>query len=474
MAEKEKEKKESERIKEELGINAETAWEKLEEGEQKKVWKLGDEYKQFLASAKTEREIVAWSIREIEKHGFKPLEKSNLKPGDKAWVHNKHKNLALLLMGKNGLENGLRVIVSHVDALRLDWKINPFYEDSGMALINLHYYGGIKKYHWVNTPLSLHGVVFLKDGKKLEINLGEKEEEPVFVISDLLPHVGIKAFLEKKASELIPGESLDAIGATIPLKEKDATEKIKLRLLKLLHEKYGLVEEDFFTAELQLLPAVKPKDIGFDGSLIGGYGHDDRACSFAGLKSILDVTGTPEHTCLLLFMDKEEIGSVGATGADSFFLENFVHELCTKLGTQKTAKKVLAEAYFISADVTAALDPKYKEFFDPANSSMVGYGVSIEKETGYGGKYDSSQASAEYMSFIRKLFNENKVVWQTGELGKVDEGGGGTVAKFFARYGCEIIDIGPPVLAMHSPFEVLSKVDLYQTYKAYKVFFESK
>ncbi len=474
MAEEKKQKKESELIKEKLARNEQSAWERLSEGELKKVWPLAEEYKQFLSDYKTEREIVAHIKRTAEKHGFQPLEKSGLKPGNKAWIANKEKNIALIIAGKNGLEHGLRVIVSHIDALRLDWKVNPFYEDGGLVMINLHYYGGMKKYHWVNVPLSLHGIVFLKDGKKLEVNLGEKEEEPVFVISDLLPHVGGKAFAEKKAPDIVPGESLDAIAASIPLNEKEAQQKIKLRLLKLLHEKYGLVEEDFFSAELQLVPATKPRDIGFDGSLIGAYGHDDRSSSFAGLKAVLDVVGTPEYWSIMLFMDKEEIGSTGATGSENLFLENVVSELCKKTGCPKTKKQVLADSFFISADVTSALDSKYKEFFDVTNVNVVGFGVSIERETGYGGKYDGSAASAEFLSFLRRLFNENNVIWQSGEIGKVDEGGGGTVAKYFAKYGCEIADVGAPVLAMHSPFEVLSKVDLYEAYKAYRVFFESK
>lgn len=474
MPDKKEEKKESERIKEALGRNDKSAWEQLAEGEHKKVWQLADQYKAFLRQGKTEREIVTQTIQTVEKNGFQPLEKSSLKPGSKAWLQNKHKNLALLVMGKNGLENGLRVLVSHIDALRLDWKLNPLYEDSGMVLINLHYYGGMRKYQWINVPLSLHGVVFLKDGKKLELNIGNKEDEPVFVVSDLLPHVGGKAFSEKRAVDIVPGEIMDAIAATLPLNEKDAGEKIKLRLLKQLHEQYGIVEDDFLSAELQLVPAVQPRDVGFDASLIGAYGHDDRACSFLVLQALLDLKETPEHSSLVLFMDKEEIGSTGATGSESFFLENLMMELVQKTGAKKTAKQILSESYFLSADVTAAMDPKYKEHFDPSNSNLIGYGVSIEKETGYGGKYDGSHASAEFMSYLRQLFAQHKVIWQTGELGKVDEGGGGTVAKFFAKYNCEIIDLGPPVLAMHSPFEIISKVDLYEGYKAYKVFLESK
>jgi aspartyl aminopeptidase len=472
----EKKKKESELIREKLGRNEESAWERLGEGELKKVWPLAEEYKRFLSEQKTEREIASFIKRTAEKNGFQAMNRSSFEAGSRIVTVHREKNVALVILGKRGLEQGLRVIVSHIDALRLDWKVNPFYEDGGLALINLHYYGGMKKYHWVNVPLALHGIVFLKDGKKLEVSLGEKEEEPVFVISDLLPHVGGKVFAEKKAPDIVPGESLDAIAASIPLNEKGAENKVKLRLLKSLHEKYGLVEEDFFSAELQLVPATKPRDIGFDGSLIGAYGHDDRASAFAGLKAILDVSGTPEFTSIMLFMDREEIGSTGATGSENMFLENLVGELCKKqpLSWVKTNRQILADSLFLSADVTSALDSKYKEFFDPTNSNFVGHGVSIERETGYGGKYDGSAASAEFLSFLRKLFNENNVVWQSGEISKVDEGGGGTVAKYFAKYGCEIADVGAPVLAMHSPFEIVSKVDLYEAYKAYRVFFESK
>ncbi|MFH0955343.1 MAG: aminopeptidase [Candidatus Micrarchaeota archaeon] len=473
MAEK-KEKKESEILKEKLALKSESAWEKLEKGEHDRVFEFAGEYKEFLSNYKTEREIVEFGKRQAEKKGFIGMEQSNLKAGSNFWVQNKGKNIGFIVLGKHALENGMRLVISHVDACHLDLKINPLYENSGLVMLNTHYYGGIKKYHWVNEPLALHGVVFLKNGKKLEINLGEKSGEPVFCIPDLLPHVGYKVFAEKKIADAVTGEQLDAVAASIPFAEKDATEKIKLNLLKLLNEKYGMIEEDFFSAELQLVPSVKARDVGFDEGLIGAYGHDDRAGSFAALSAILDVKGIPEHTIMVLWMDKEEVGSTGATGSESFFLERVIEELAKKTKCSKSAMDVLAESYAISADVDASIDPKYLEFFDIQNSNVTGFGVSVSKSTGVGGKYDGSDANAEFMAFIRKLFNDNNVVWQTGELGKVDEGGGGTVAKYFAKYGCEIVDIGPPVLAMHSPFELVSKVDLYQAKKAYKVFLESK
>lgn len=472
MADK-KEKKESEILKEKLAFKSESAWEKLDKSENDKVFALADEYKEFLSHHKTEREIVEFGKRQSEKKGFIPMEKASLKPGSNFWVENKGKNLGFVVVGKHGLDNGLRMIISHIDSCHLDLKINPLYESSGLVMLNTHYYGGIKKYHWVNEPLALHGVVFLKNGKKLDIVLGEKSGEPVFCIPDLLPHVGYKAYAEKKIADAITGEQLDAVAASIPFIEKDATDKIKLNLLKLLNEKYGMVEEDFFSAELQLVPSVKPRDVGFDEGLIGAYGHDDRACSFAALSALLEVKGIPEHTIMVLWMDKEEIGSTGATGSESFFLERVIDEIRTKLKSAKSTLEILANSYVLSADVEASIDPKYTEFFDSMNANVTGFGVAISKSTGSGGKYDGSDANAEFMAFIRKLFNDNNVVWQTGELGKVDEGGGGTVAKYFAKYGCEIVDVGPPVLAMHSPFELISKVDLYMGKKAYKVFLES-
>lgn len=467
-------KKASDRIREKLGRNNLSAWERSTPSDHKAAFSLGEEYKDFLRGAKTEREIVAFGKHVLSREKFVPLSRVHLAPGKRFLVENKGKNLVAGIIGKKGLGSGLRVIVSHIDANRLDWKSNPFYEDGGQCFINLHYYGGIKKYHWVNLPLALHGTVFLKNGKRVEISLGEKSDEPVFSISDLLPHVGGKTLNAKTAADLVPGEQLDAVAATIPLPEKDTREKIKLRLLELLHESYGLVEEDFFSAELQLVPAIQPRDVGFDRSLIGAYAHDDRACSFAAMNALLDVTKTPEYTSLVVWMDKEEIGSTGATGSESLFLENTIETLCAQGGTKETAHQVLASAYFISADVTSALDSKYKEFFDVPNTNRIGYGVSVERETGYGGKYDGSHANAEYLSFLRSLLNSENIAWQTGEIGKVDEGGGGTVAKYFARYGCEIADVGPPVLAMHSPFELLSKIDLYMTYKAYLAFLEGK
>ena len=468
------EKKESQLLKEKLARTSDSAWERLPEGEHKHVFSFAEEYKHFLREAKTEREIVKWIQTKAEKQGYQPFENAAVKSGAKLFITNKGKNIALLVIGKNGVDSGLRIIASHIDALRLDLKSAPFYEDGGLVMMNTHYYGGIKKYHWVNTPLALHGVIFTKDGKRLDVSIGENENEPVFVIPDLLPHVGGRAFAEKKTNEVITGESLDAVAASLPLFEKDAVDKVKLRLYKYLNEKYGVIEEDFFSAELQLVPAIKPRDIGFDGSLMGAYAHDDRSCSYANMASMLDLVGPADHTCMAIFMDKEEIGSTGATGADSLFLENVVEQICSKTNSQKTTHQVLADAKIISADVTSALDPKYREFFDSANVNYVGYGVSVERGTGYGGKYEGSEATAEFMSFIRTLFNKEKIPWQTGEISKVDEGGGGTVAKYFAKYGCDIIDIGPPVLAMHSPCEILSKVDLYCAFKGYKAFFETK
>ncbi len=468
------EKKESQVIKENLGRNTLSAWERLDDGDTKRVYSFADEYKNFLRSAKTEREFVSVIARLVEKQGYQSLDSAPCKPGAKLWIKNKERNICLIRIGKHGLERGLRILAGHIDALRLDLKAYPFFEDAAITFMNTHYYGGIKKYHWVNLPLALHGVVFTKKGAKVEIVIGEREDEPIFVIPDLLPHVGTKAMAEKKIGEVITGESLDAIASSLPLFEKDAAEKTKLRLLKYLHEKFGLMEEDFVSAELQLVPALHPRDIGFDSAMIGAYAHDDRSSSFCALAALLDTPEPPDHTCMAIFLDKEEIGSTGCTGAESLFLENVVETLCQKLSHTQSAHQVLSASKIISADVTSAIDPKYREFFDSTNVNYSGFGVSIEKGTGYGGKYDGSEATAEYLSWIRQIFDAAKVPWQTGEISKVDEGGGGTVAKYFAKYACDIIDIGPPVLAMHSPCEIISKVDLFCAYKGYKAFLVAK
>ena len=380
--------------------------------------------------------------------------------------------MLLIDLGNEKLSEGMRIIGGHIDVLRLDFKLSPLYEADPFMMINLHYYGGIKKYQWLNVPLSMHGVIFNKKGEKIDITIGEAEDEPVFVISDLLPHLEGKEGSEKLARDIINGEALDAIGATIPLEDKKVKEKIKATFLKALNDKYKITEEDFSSAEIGLYPAVKARDVGIDSGMLGAPAHDDRICSYIALQAFIESkSGKPKA---MLWVDKEEIGSVGNTSMDSFFLENALEKIIRLRKENTTAKEVLSNSKAISADVTSAFDPKYADKFDGCNVNKPGYGVAVEKYTGSGGKYYGSDANAEYMSWIRSMLDEAKIPWQHGELGKVDQGGGGTIAYMLAKYNMDIIDMGVPILAMHSPFELASKIDTYATFKAYKAFYEKK
>ncbi|MDX1778114.1 MAG: aminopeptidase, partial [Thermodesulfobacteriota bacterium] len=384
----------------------------------------------------------------------------------------KNKAIGLAVIGKRPPQEGLRILVSHIDAPRLDLKQNPLYEDVDLGLLKTHYYGGIKKYQWVSCPLALHGKIIKKDGSEVDLCIGENETDPVFTIADLLPHLARKSQYEKKLGDAIIGEKLNALAGSIPYPDRDTSERVKLQLLQHLHKTYGLVEEDFISAELELVPAGKARDIGLDKSLVGAYGQDDRVCAYSSLQAITEIE-QPQPTALALFLDKEEIGSEGNTSAKSRFLEEMVAEIfkCSNTDcTDRGINQALLNSYAISADVNSALDPDYQEVHEKRNAAKMGYGVCITKFTGSGGKFSSSDAHAEYVGMIRRLFNQHDIVWQTGEIGKVDEGGGGTVAKFMASYGLEIIDCGTALLGMHSPFEISSKADTYMTYRAYKVF----
>jgi aspartyl aminopeptidase len=388
---------------------------------------------------------------------------------------NKEKSIALTVLGKAPLAEGVRIIISHIDSPRIDLKQNPLYEEADMALLRTHYYGGIKKYQWVTIPLSLHGLVAKADGSALNVEIGEDPADPVFVINDLLPHLSGKAQDQKKITEAIEGEKLTVLAGSLPFPDPEAKERVKLRVMDLLHQKYGLVEEDFTSAELELVPAMKARDVGFDRSLLGSYGQDDRVCAYTSLQAILSLPDPP-RTVVTLFVDKEEIGSDGNTGAKSLFLESILRALIQQSGlpvSEALLKEVLANSKALSADVQAALDPNYPEVHEKQNAGKLGYGVCLEKSTGHRGKSGASDARAEYVGEIRRIFNENKVAWQMTEIGKVDEGGGGTVAKYLAVYGMDIIDCGPAVLSMHSPFEVASKADIFETYKAYRAFLHS-
>jgi aspartyl aminopeptidase len=447
-----------------LFYKQETAWKHIDE---KKAFVFSEGYKKFLNIAKTEREAVV-EIEKIAKvKGYKNFETiKTLTAKDKIY-YKTNKNIVLVNLGKF---TNIKVIASHLDSPRLDLKPKPVFEDSDLALLKTHYYGGIKKYQWVNRPLAIHGFALLKDGTKKKILIGESDKDPVFVIPDLLPHLAKEQY-EKKVDKFISGEDLNVIIGNLPLKDKEIKEHVKLRALKYLHDTYGITEKDFVSAEIEIVPAEKARDVGFDKSMIGAYGQDDRVCVYTSLNALSSCKN--KETAIAYFVDKEEIGSEGKSGAKSKFLFNFLNELIAKLKLKTDAYKVLKNAEFISADVTSALNPNFKNAQEPSNVSLLGRGVSIEKYGGGGGKYSTNDTDTEYIHKLVTLFDKNKVMWQTGENGKIDLGGGGTVAMYFAEYGCDIIDLGPPVLGMHSPFEISSKADVYSAFLAYKVFYEN-
>ncbi|MGE5415395.1 MAG: aminopeptidase [Acidobacteriota bacterium] len=451
------------------------AWLKLTDQERKEALGMADEYLHFLNTAKTERETVSFLEEHLTANGFIALPSvQKLKAGQKIFIKERDKIAAAAIIGKKPFIDGLNIVASHSDVPRLDLKPSPLYEDSGLALFKTHYYGGIKKYQWTALPLALHGVVVKKSGEKVDVRIGEDDDDPVFTITDLLPHLA-KDQMEKKMSEGITGEGLNVLIGSLPNTKGDKKEKekdrIKAAIKQHLQARYGIDEEDFTSADLQVVPALKAREIGFDRSMIGAYGQDDRISVFTSLKALLDVE-KPQRTVMCVFADKEEIGSVGNTGLRSYFIENALSDLMEKAGPvdYHHIRKALRASHALSADVNGALDPNYGEVFDKMNSAKVGEGVSVTKYTGSRGKYDASEAHAEFVAAIRNLFDENEVPWQIGELGKVDQGGGGTVAQFLARYGMDVLDCGVAILGMHSPYEVASVADIYAAYKAYLVF----
>jgi Aspartyl aminopeptidase len=445
-------------------MKKELAWKKRSFEE---VEGLSSAYISFLNRCKTERECVKEIKRIAEENGFVDIEKiDHLKDGDKVYSINRSKDIVLTIAGE--MSRGLRVIASHIDSPRLDLKQNPLYEDEKLVLLETHYYGGVRKYQWVGIPLALHGIVITKEGKTIDIVIGESDGDGTFTIADLPPHLGKKQN-ELKLSEAITGESLDLLAGNSVLEKGGEKEKeeAKEKVLEVLNERYGIAEEDFVRAEIEVVPAINARPVGFDKSMVGGYGQDDRMCAFASLQAIKEVEKGP---IMALFVDKEEIGSDGATGMNSVFFENFVSDLIDKSESDIKLRNVLSSSKAISADGTAGVTPNYKDVQELKNASKIGYGVSIEKFTGSGGKYGASDASAEYVAEVISIFERNGVNWQSGEIGKVDIGGGGTVAKFLAKYNMDVLDVGPALLGMHSPFEVSSKVDLYETYRGYLAF----
>lgn len=469
------EKSKYQKLEEKLAYKSKNIWEEVDEASFKEIFSLADDYKNFLNQCKTERETVSYYIEKAEKAGYKNIEnfKGKAKLDDRFYFNWKNKSLALITIGQKDFEDGLNLVGGHVDVPRLDLKQNPLYEDSELALLKTHYYGGIKKYQWLNIPLALHGVVVLGNGEKKNVTIGEDDNDPVFVISDLLPHLSRKVQGEKKLLTGIEAENMVVLFGNIPVKDKKVKSKVKLAVLEKLHEKYGITEEDFITAEIEVVPAFKAKDVGIDRALIAAYGHDDRVCSYLAAEAHLQVK-KPQKTTVALLVDKEEIGSAGNTGSDSYMLHHLytlIAEVCGKDNLSSIRKAFLKSAC-ISSDVAAAVNPPYKSVHDIQNAAMLSHGIAVLKFTGSGGKYSANDADAEYFGNIRKLFNENKIFWQYTELGKVDEGGGGTIAKYVAYFGISTFDAGIPVIGMHSPYEIISKADLWAGFNAYKVFFE--
>lgn len=440
--------------------------------EDKKEFKKSDEfstvYKEFLNKAKTERECVALAKEMLIKAGYKEFDiTKKYKAGDKVYKINRGKAIMAATFGSKDLNEGIRINAAHIDSPRLDLKPNPLYEKNELAFFKTHYYGGIRKYQWVTIPLAMHGVVVKKDGTKVEINIGEAQDDPVFMISDLLPHLGMKQG-ERKLAEGINGEELNIIVASLPLDDTDIKDAVKLHAMKLLNDRYGITERDFARAEIEFVPALKARDMGFDRSLIAAYGQDDRICAYPALIAEIE-TKKPEYTTLTVLADKEEIGSVGNTGLHS----NFVYDFISMLATNKKADvRVLCEnSACLSSDVNAAYDPTFDSVFEANNSCYLNHGCVLTKYTGARGKYSSSDASAEFMAKVIDIMDKAGVHWQIGELGAVDVGGGGTVAQFIAMLNIDVVDLGIPVLAMHAPCEVASKIDLYNAYKAFKAFY---
>lgn len=454
------------------------AWEKYPEGNKREeVFQFAENYRKFITDCKTERECVSFFVEKAEKAGFVNLEKviaehTALKAGDRVYANNMGKGMALFVIGKESMEKGMNILGAHIDSPRLDLKQDPLYEDTDFAMLDTHYYGGIKKYQWVTLPLALHGVIAKKDGTVVKVNVGDKPGDPVFGVSDLLIHLSGEQ-LEKKAAKVIEGENLDLLIGSIPMQTEDekVKEKVKANIMNLLSKEYGIEEEDFLSAEIEVVPAGEARDYGFDRSMIMGYGHDDRVCAYPSFEAML-VSEDPEITSVCLLVDKEEIGSVGASGMQSRFFENTVAEVMAAAGSysELALRRALANSRVLSSDVSAAFDPNFPSVMTKRNTAYFGKGLVFNKYTGSRGKGGSNDANAEYIGKLRNIMDTNEVSFQTAELGKVDQGGGGTIAYILANYGMNVIDSGVPVLNMHAPWEIISKVDLYEAYRGYIAF----
>lgn len=450
----------------------ESGWHEISENMKIKIFDFCDEYISFMNSAKTEREVVKIVVDTLEKEGFKNIKDvSELKSGDKVYYNNRDKNIFISIIGKGNMENGINLIGAHIDSPRLDLKPNPLYEDSNLAYFKTHYYGGIKKYQWTTIPLAIHGTIVKTNGEKVDIVIGEDDKDPIFTITDLLIHLSQEQ-MQKKLGTAIEGEDLNLLIGSIPY-NKDEKEAVKLNILNILNKKYGITEADFLSSEIELVPAFKARSMGLDESMVAAYGQDDKVCSFASFKAILE-TENPDKTCICILADKEEIGSVGNTGMGSNAITYFISELLNKTNQNSVnmIDKVYMNSKMLSADVDAAMDPIYKSASELNNAAFIGNGLSLNKYTGSRGKSGASDANAEYMAYIRNILEENNIRYQVTELGKIDLGGGGTIAYILADKGIDVVDCGVPVLSMHAPYEVTSKYDIYSAYEFYKKFYE--
>ena len=460
-----------EELKEKLFNKKKVGWENLETRRKEKIFNFCKDYMDFLNKAKTEREFVKEAKKIADLNGFKDLsEYDTLNAGDRVYFINRNKSMYLAIIGQEKMETGLHIIGSHVDSPRLDLKPNPLYEDTGFAYFKTHYYGGIKKYQWTTIPLSIHGVIVKPNGEKIEVNIGENESDPIFTITDLLPHLAMDQ-MEKKLKNGIDGEDLNLLIGSIPFDGEKISEKVKLNILNILNQKYGIVEADLLSSELELVPAFKARSLGFDSSMVAAYGQDDKICAYASFAAMMNLENV-KNTAVCILADKEEIGSMGNTGMESHMFDYFISELLNKTGENRVnlLDKVFCYSKMLSSDVDAGFDPIYASVSDKTNAGLLGKGISLNKYTGARGKSGASDANAEYVAWIRNLLEKYDIKYQLAELGKVDIGGGGTIAYILANKGVDVIDCGVPLLSMHSPYEVTSKFDIYEAFRTYTAF----
>ena len=463
-----------EELKEKLFNKKENGWKNLDEEKKQEIFKLSDEYMAFLNKSKTEREFIKNAKKLADENGYTDIiNKKDLKPGDKIYFINREKSMYLAIIGEQNIEeNGIHIIGSHVDSPRLDLKPNPLCEDGGMAYFKTHYYGGIKKYQWTTIPLSLHGVIVKTNGEKIQVNIGENETDPIFTITDLLPHLA-QDQMEKKLKNGIDGEDLKLLIGSIPYDDEKTSEKVKLNILNILNQKYGITETDLMSAELELVPAFRARTLGFDESMVAAYGQDDKVCAYTSLAAMMKLDKV-KNTAVCILSDKEEIGSMGNTGMESHMFDFFISEILNKLGINKPnlLDKIFCFSKMLSSDVDAGFDPIYASVSDTLNAGYLGRGIALNKYTGARGKSGASDANAEYVAWVRNVLEKNDIKYQITELGKVDIGGGGTIAYILANKGADVIDCGVPVLSMHAPYEVTSKYDIYAAYKTYEAFWK--